>query len=67
MSTNKYKNLFLVGVLGGKKNTIAHSEKFLPELDIQAGFRKFLVFCKRVGSVSRDSTFNFALSSIYTR
>ena len=39
---------------------------FVPELDIQAEFSKFSGFCKRVGSVSKYSTFNFAFVYICT-
>ena len=52
---------------GRYKKTIAHSENCLPELDIQAVFRNFAVFYKRLGLISRYSTFNFDFSSIYTR
>ena len=34
------------------------------ELDIQYGSRKFYGFCKRMGSISRYSTFNFAFDFI---
>ena len=40
---------------------------FLPELEIQARFSKVYKFCKRVGSISRYSTFNFAFASICTK
>ena len=48
------------------KKIIAHSEKFLPELYIQAGFSTFSVFCKIVGYISIYSTFNFSFASICT-
>ena len=50
---------------GRYKKIIAHSENCLLELDIQAGFSKFSEFWNRVGSISRDSTFKFPLSSIW--
>ena len=40
---------------------------FLPELEIQAGFRNLSGFFNKVGSISRDSTFNFDFASICTR
>ena len=48
------------------QNSITHSESFLPELNIQYGFRKFDGFCKILGSISIDSTLNFAFVSICT-
>ena len=49
------------------RKKIDHLENCLPELDIQDDLSKFSWFCKRVGSISIDSTFNFAFESIYTR
>ena len=41
-----------------------NSENYLPELDIQAGFSKFVGFCNRVGYISRYSIFNFSIEYI---
>ena len=49
------------------KNTIAHPENCLPELEIQYILSKFDGFCKIVVSISRDSTFNFHFESISTK
>ena len=48
------------------KKTISSSENYLPELDIQAIFSKFYIFSKRVGKISKNSTFNFVFESICT-
>ena len=45
---------------------IYNSGYCLPELDIQAGFSKFAGFYKRIWSISGDSTFNLAFSSLCT-
>ena len=59
------KSIFTWG-LGKYKKTTAHTENCLPELDIQAGFSKFVGFFKRVGSISIHYTFIVAFASIYT-
>ena len=51
---------------GKYRKKITHSENCLPELDIQAGFSKFVGFFKRVGSISIHYTFIVAFASIYT-
>ena len=67
MVTNKKEIFyFYLGFLEVKV-TIAHSENCLPEFEIQSGFSNFYRFCIRVGSISRDSTFNVAFISISTR
>ena len=53
--------------MGKYKKTIAHSEKFIPGLEIQTGFSNFSWFYKRVGSISRYSTSNFLFTSICTK
>ena len=57
--TKRKISMFTWG-LGEYKNTIAHSKKYLPELEIQSVFRKFAGFCNRVGSISRYPIFNFS-------
>ena len=52
---------------GKYKNKIAHSEKCLLELYIQANFSKFYGFFKIVGSISGDYTFKFSIDFICTR
>ena len=52
---------------GRYKNTIAHSETFLLELDIQSCVSRFTGSCKIVLSISRNYTFNLAFPSICTR
>ena len=52
---------------GKYKNTIAHSEKCCPELDIHTGFSKFARFYKRVEYISKDYTFYFSFASIFTK
>ena len=64
--TKRKYSIFTWG-FGNYKNTIAHSEKCLPELYIQAGFSRFDEFFKRVGSISIYSTFKFSFSSICTK
>ena len=51
---------------GRYKNKIYHSENTIPELEIQYGFSKFGGFCKIVGLISIDYTFNFYFASICT-
>ena len=47
LKINKYS--IFTWDFGKYKETIAHSEKCLSELDTQAGFSKFSGYCKRVG------------------
>ena len=56
----KGKYSIFTWVYGKYKNTIARTENCLPELEIQAGFSKFSIFCKIVVSNSRYSIFSFA-------
>ena len=44
---------------------ISHNENFLAEIEIKSGFSKFYTICNRVGSILKDSMFNFAFT--YTR
>ena len=66
MVTNKKKILYFTCLFVKYKNIIAHSDYCLTELEIQVGFNKFSIFWKRVGIVSRYSTFNFAFAYIFT-
>ena len=52
---------------GKYKKIIAHSENYLPELEIQAGLSKFSGICKVVGSILIYSTFKSSSDSICTR
>ena len=63
----KRKYYFFTWDFGWYKKTIAYSENFLPELEIQAGFSKFSGFSKRVASISRYSKFNFSFAYICAR
>ena len=45
----KIKYYIFTCFFGKYKDIIAQSENCLPELDIRAGFRKFDLFCKRLG------------------
>ena len=63
---NKTYSIFTLN-FGKYKSTIAHSKYFLLELEIQDGFSKFNVFCKRLESISKYSTSNFAFAFICTK
>ena len=63
----KRKYSIFTWYFGKYRKTKSHSENFLPELEIQSGFSKFSGFFKRVVSISRYSTFNFAFDSICTK
>ena len=67
MSTNKNKYSIFTWYFVKYKNTISQLENCLPELEIQAGFRNYTGFFKRVRSIPRYSTFNFDFSFICTR
>ena len=60
----KIKYSIFISNSGKYRNTIAHSENCLPELETQAGFSKFAGFFNRVGSISRDYIFFFAFTYI---
>ena len=63
----KSKYYIFTWYFGKYKNKISHSENYIPELEIQSGFNKFYGFCKTVGQISIDYTFNFDFEYICTR
>ena len=67
MGANKIKYSIFTWEFGKYKKIIAHSENYLPELEIQGRFCNFSGFCNIVGSISIDYTFTFAFASMCTK
>ena len=64
MGSNKTEILYFNFLFWKVQKYNSSPRKFLPELDIHAGFSKFYVFFKIVGSISKYPTFNFAFAYI---